>query len=202
MRMKTALIVMTALATASVLAAQTPEPAPQAQPRPEAAVRRPWPSAMAFVRYGSFAPSAGIFKTVYGNGPVFGAELRLHIKGGFYLSLEAGSFSKKGRLTVTEDPTTMTIYPMEVMAIFHPRSGSIMPYIGAGGSACKYAEENVIGKVSEWGVGFAAYGGVTARWRSIGVDARVKLSSVKVKPLEESVNLGGITISVAAGYLF
>jgi hypothetical protein len=30
----------------------------------------------------------------------------------------------------------------------------------------------------------------------------VKLSSVKVKPLEESVNLGGITISVAAGYLF
>jgi hypothetical protein len=52
------------------------------------------------------------------------------------------------------------------------------------------------------GFGFAACGGVTARWRSIGLDARLKYGSVKVKPLEEAVDLGGLTLSVAVGYVF
>lgn len=202
MRIKIPLTAFTILMAASVLAAQAAKTAPQAEPRPAAAVQSPWPSAIVFVRFGLFSPSDEIFKTVYGSGPVFGGELRLHVTGGFYLSLEGGYFKKTGKLTVTQDPTTMTVFPIDAMAVFHALSGHIMPYIGAGGAACKYTEKNVIGKVNELGYGFAVCGGVTARWRSIGIDARVKCSSVKVKPLEDDVNLGGLTFSIAAGYIF
>jgi len=202
MRIKMPLIVFTILMTASVLAAQASNTAPQAESPPAAAVQSPWPSAIIFVRYGSFSPSDEIFKSVYRSGPVYGGELRLHAAGGFYLSLEGGYFKKTGKLTVTQERTTMTVFPIDAMVVFHALSGSIMPYIGAGGAACKYTEKNVIGKVDEWGYGFAVCGGVTARWHSIGVDARVKFSSVKVKPLEVDVNLGGLTIGIAAGYIF
>jgi opacity protein-like surface antigen len=202
MRTKIPLIVFTILMAAFILAAQAAKTAPQTEPRPAAAVQSPWPSALVFVRYGSFSPTDEIFKTVYGNGPVYGGEFRLHIRGRFYISLEGGYFKKTGKLTVTQDPTTMTVFPIDAMVVFHALSGYIMPYVGAGGATCKYTEKNVIGKVNEWGYGFAVCGGITAHWRSIGIDARVKYSSVKVKPLEDDVNLGGLTFSIAAGYIF
>jgi hypothetical protein len=201
MRIRMPLIALSILVSTGLLAAQAPESAPQSRPS-WAAVRSSWPSAIALVRIGSFAPSAEIFKTVYGSGLVYGGEFRLHAKGGLYLSLGGEYFKKTGKLTVTQDPTTMTILPVDVMAVYYVLPGSVMPYVGAGGSACKYTEENIIGKVSKWGVGFAACGGVTARWRSIAFDARLKYSSVKVKPLEESVDLGGLTLSTGLGYSF
>ncbi len=194
MRNKAPLIALSILATAAVLAAQAPESASPA--------RAPWPSAIALVRFGVFSPSAGIFKTVYGGGPVFGAEFRLHAKGGLYLSLAGESFKKSGKLTVTQEKTTMMLLPVDAMALFHVLSGPVMPYAGIGVSACRYAEENIIGKVSKWGVGVAACGGVTVRRRSLGLDARLKYSLVKVKPLEDRVDLGGLTLSVAAAYVF
>jgi hypothetical protein len=202
MRKKIPLIVFTILMTASVLTAQATKIAPQAEPSPAAVIQNPWPSAIVFVRYVSFSPSDKIFKTVYGSGPVYGGELRLHVTSGFYLALEGGYFKKTGKLTVTQEPTTMTIFPIDAMVVFHVLSGHIMPYAGAGGTVCKYTEKNVIGKVNEWGYGFAVCGGVMARWRSVGIDARVKYSSVKVKPLEDDINLGGLTFSIAAGFEF
>ena len=199
MRIKIPLIVLAILMTASVLAAQTAETGPQVKPRPAVIAKSSWPLLMIFGRYGSYAPSADIFKTIYGKGSIGGGEVRVHVKGGFYLSLEGGSFKKTGELTVTQDPTTMTIYPMDVTVIFHVLSGNIMPYVGAGGSACKYTEKNFIGTVKDWGFGFGVCGGITARWRFIGIDARVKYSSVKVKPLENRVDLGGLALSIGVG---
>jgi hypothetical protein len=56
--------------------------------------------------------------------------------------------------------------------------------------------------VGEWGYGFAVCGGVTACWRFLGIDARVKYTSIKIKPLEDEVGLGGLTLSLAAGFIF
>jgi hypothetical protein len=202
MKIRIPLIVLTIFMAASILAAQTAKTAPQAEPGPAAPVQSPWPSTIVFVRYGSFSPSEKIFKTVYGSGSIYSGELRLHVKSGFYLSLEGGYFKKTGKLTATQEPTTMTIFPIDAMVVFKPLSGHVMPYAGVGGAMCKYTEKNVIGEVNEWGYGFAIFGGVTTRWRSIGIDARVKYGSVKVKPLENDINLGGLTFSIAAGYIF
>ncbi len=199
MRMKIPLIVLLILMTASVLGAQSAETDPPVKPRPAVVAKRSWPLLMIFGRYGSYSPSADIFKTIYGKGSICGGEVRIRIMGGFFISLEGGYFKKTGKLTLTQDPTTMTIYPMDAMVVFHVLSGNIMPYAGAGGSLCKYTEKNFIGTVNDRGFGFAVCGGVTARWRFIGIDARVKYSSVKVKPLENRVDLGGLALSLGIG---
>ncbi len=182
------------------------EPKPAAPtgppPAPTAEVQGHWPSIMIFGRYGSFSPSDEIFKSVYGSGSVLNGEFRVHVMNGFFASLEGGSFKKTGALTLTQEETTMTLLPIDAMVIFHALSGSIMPYAGAGGAVCKYSEENVIGTVDKWGFGFVVCGGVTARWRFLGIDARVKYSSIKVKPLEDEAGLGGLTLSFAAGVVF
>jgi outer membrane protein W len=178
------------------------EPPPQTSPFPVAEIQHRWPSTMIFGRFGSFAPSDEIFKTVYGSGSVYGGEFRVHIASGFYLSLEGGYFKKTGALTLTQDATTMTIYPIDAMLVFHAMSGSILPYVGAGATVCKYGEENIIGTVDGWGYGFAVCGGLTARLSSFGIDARVKYTSVKIKPLEDEAGLGGLTLSIGAGFIF
>ena len=178
------------------------KPAPQASPPPVAGIQRRWPSIMIFGRYGSFSPSDEIFKTIYGSGSVYGGEFRVHIVGGFFVSLEGGSFKKTGALTATQEETTMTLYPIDAMVVFHALSGYVLPYVGAGGAVCKYREENVIGNVDKWGFGFAVCGGITARWRFLGIDARVKYTSIKIKPFEDEADLGGLTLSIAAGFIF
>ncbi|MGA2588247.1 MAG: SH3 domain-containing protein [Candidatus Aminicenantales bacterium] len=181
----------------------TPLPAQTVPPQaPATEVQGRWPSMMIFGRYGSFSPSDENFKSIYGSGSVFGGEFRVHVVNGFFVSLEGGAFKKTGALTVTQEETTMTLYPIDAMVVFHALSGYVLPYVGAGGAVCKYTEENVIGKVDKWGFGFAVCGGVTARWRFLGIDARVKYTSIKIKPLEDEAGLGGLTISFAAGVVF
>ncbi|MCX6564090.1 MAG: SH3 domain-containing protein [Candidatus Aminicenantes bacterium] len=178
------------------------KPAPQPSPPPVAGIPPRRPSAMIFGRYGLFSPNDENFKSIYGSGSVFGGELRLHVTNGFYLSLAGGVFKKTGALTLTKDETTLTIYPIDAMVVYHFLSGGILPYLGVGGAICKYKEENIIGTVDKWGFGFGFCGGVTARWKSLGVDARVKYTSVKIKPLEDEAGLGGLTLSLAAGVVF
>ena len=185
-----------------VVNADEPKPAAQTDLPPAAGVQIRPPSIMIFGRYGSFSPSDEIFKSVYGSGSVLSGEFRVHVVNGFFASLEGGSFKKTGALTLTQEVTTMTLLPIDAMVIFHALSGSVMPYVGAGGAVCKYSEENVIGTVDKWGFGFVACGGVTARWRFLGIDARVKYSLIKVKPLEDEAGLGGLTLSFAAGVVF
>lgn len=181
---------------------ETPPTTQVAYPSPTIRVPAQWPSVMIFGRYGSFSPTDENFKSIYGGGSVFGGELRLRVASGFYLSLAGGVFKGTGVLTLTKQDTTLTIYPLDAMVVYHFLSGSILPYLGAGGAVCKYKEENAIGTVDKWGFGFGFCGGVTARWKSLGVDARVKYTSVKIKPLEDEAGLGGLTLSIGAGVLF
>jgi len=183
--------------------AQTgPPPVEQDNPAPSAGAPLGWPSIMIIGRYGSFSPSDENFKTIYGSGSLMGGEFRIHVASGFFLSFEGGSFAKTGALTLTQDETKMTIYPLDATVLFHFLSGNIMPYVGAGGAVCKFSEENVIGKVDQWGFGFAVCGGITARWNILGIDARVKYTSVKIKPLDDEAGLGGLTLSIGAGVIF
>ena len=157
---------------------------------------------MIFGRYGSFSPSDDIFKTIYGRGSVFGGEFRIHVTGGFYASLEAGYFNKTGGLTATHEETTMTIYPLDVMAVFQALPGAVSPYIGAGAAIDKYKEENFIGTTDQWGYGFAACAGITVRWRSLGIDARIIYTSVNIEQYEVKSALGGLTLSLGAGIVY
>jgi len=199
---KISLLVATIILTVVGLNAQT-TPDARTSPAPAAEVEKSLPSAMIFARFGSFLPGDEIFKTVYGGDFIAGGELRVRVIDNFFISLEGGYFKKTGALTVTQEKTTLTVYPLEAMVVYHVLlSGVVSPYLGAGGSICKYSEENVLGKVDDWGFGPALCGGVTARWRFLGIDARVKYSSVKIKPFETEADLGGLTFSIGAGVIF
>ncbi|MCX6565871.1 MAG: hypothetical protein NTW38_05530 [Candidatus Aminicenantes bacterium] len=199
MKIKRVLIVILALLAASVPAIRAAQAEPGVTSKPEAAVRNPRPGLMIFGRYGSFRPSSDIFKEVYGPGPVFSGEIRIRLIGGLHLSLEAGSFKKTGKLTVTKEATKMTIFPVEAMAIYHFLPGKITPYAGAGPHLVSYRESNILGSVSGSGLGFAVCGGVAARWRFIGLDARVKYASVKDTPVKDKVDFSGLTFDIALG---
>jgi hypothetical protein len=200
MKMKTALIVVAALLTAIVPAIRADQAEPGIASKPEAAVRNPRPGLMIFGRYGSFRPNSDIFREVYGSGPVFGGEFRIRFIGGLHLSLEAGSFKKTGELTVTKESTKMTMTKVETMAVYHVLAGKITPYAGAGLCLDFYRETNILGTVSGSGLGYAVCGGVAARWRFLGLDARLKYASVKDAPVKDKVDFSGLTFDIGVGF--
>jgi hypothetical protein len=81
-------------------------------------------------------------------------------------------------------------------------SGGLRPYAGAGICRISYRETNHLGTVTGSGIGFAVVGGLTARWKSLGLDARVKYSSVKDTPGSETIDFGGLTLGLGVGYFF
>ncbi len=202
MRIKTALIVVAMLLAAIGPGARADQAEPGVASKPAVAVRNPRPGLMIFARYGSFRPSSDIFKQVYGPGPVFGGGFRIRLIGRLHLSVEAGYYKKTGKLTVTQEPTKMTIVPVEAMAVYHVLPGKITPYAGAGLRLAPYRESNLLGSVTGAGLGFAVCGGVAARWRFLGLDARLKYASVKDTPVKDKVDFSGLTIDIGVGLFF
>lgn len=188
-----------ALAIGAAAAAVFPVQAASASP---AAVSPPWPGIAVFVRGSSLTPGAEVFRTVYGSGFVYGGEFRLRIAGRFSVSLEAERFKKNGKMTVTGEPTTMAMTPLSAMALCRFLDGDIRPYIGAGVSSISYRETNHLGAATGSGIGWAAAGGVTARWKFLGFDARVKYFSVKAETEAEKVDFGGLTVGLGLGVFF
>jgi hypothetical protein len=177
-------------------------PSPAA-PQPKVAGGSDSPRAMIFGRFEAQRPSDPVFQTVYGNAMAFGAEARLRAARRIYIGVEAAYLKKTGALTVTQETTTLTMYPITGMVVFYLAPGKVSPYVAAGGTAYKYSEQNFIGSVSDLGFGFAAAGGVTVHLGRRGaVDARLKYSSVKVRPSGDQADLGGLTLGIGAGIRF
>jgi len=182
-----------ALAATALSAGQNPD-------RPDGTARV---NVMVFARFGSFSPSDDAFKSIYGSGFVAGLEGRIRVFDGLYFSLEGGLFRKTGALSVTQEETKLTIVPLDALAVYHFRlPGAFSPYVGAGGSLCLYTEKNPLGDVKDQGFGPAFCAGTTVRLGRLGLDARLKYSSVKIKPFDLEAGLSGLTLSLAAGVVF
>jgi hypothetical protein len=176
-------------------------PAVQAPPRQPAA-KPARPGIMIFGSFGMTQPSDSVLKQVYGNGTVMGGEVRFRVAGNLYLALAGGYSSLKGKLTLTQEETKMTIIPVEAMVLYHFLSGTISPYVGAGGTGCFYKESNVIGEASGSAFGFLGCAGITVRLGAFGIDARARYSSAKAKNGDISTDLGGLGFSASAGVMF
>lgn len=180
----------------------TPPVAQTVQAPPPPAAESARPGFMIFGNFGMTMPSDSVLKDVYGNITEFGAELRYRLAGKLYLSASGGYSSLKGKLTLTEEETEMTIIPVEALLLYHFLDGTISPYIGAGGTACFYKESNVIGEVSGNAFGFVGCAGVTVRLGMFGIDARARYSSAKAKNEDISTDLGGFGFSAGLGVMF
>ena len=207
--------VLLILVAAQTAAAQN---APAAQPPADAPVftskpADPTGAPMLLATAGQFIASDSTFKDVYGNGPVFGGELRIPIgPGGRRLAVFVdGSYrTRTGSLTYTGESTKASVVAGEGGLLFRLRQGTLAPYLGVGGGYYSLSEESgALGSASKGGAGFVAVGGFTwAVSTHFVIDGRVKYSSAKLQPAAQSpdvtfkVDVGGITAGGGIGIAF
>jgi hypothetical protein len=154
-------------------------------------------------RIGFFLASDSAYSDIYGNGVVFGGELRV---GGKKLAgwLEGSYRARTGRLSYTKEETEVSILAGEGGVLYRFMTGSISPYLGAGFGFYIFDEDNVaIGEAKQSKAGFCGFAGISMIvGGSFVLDARVKFSSCAMKPADFDINVGGITLGIGAGFRF
>ena len=154
-------------------------------------------------RFGYFLASDSAFKPIYGNGMVFGGELRLgdrKITGW----LEGNYRARTGKSSFTKEETKMNVLAIEGGALYTIKSGNIVPYVGAGLGYYMYKETNQpIGEAKKSNIGFCVVGGASMRvFKSLALDARIKYSTCSMQPADYKVNIGGLTFGFGLGLGF
>ena len=179
------------------------------RPRTQAPMiaRQPAPNGDTFSmflgRFGYFQASDSAFKDIYGNGAVFGGELRL---GGRRIVgwLEGSYRERAGKFSFTGEKTKVKVTAIEVGALYRIIAGNISPYAGAGIGYYMFKESNdPIGTAEQGKIGFCgAFGVSLIIGRSFVLDVRGKYSTCAMKPADFNINVGGITLGVGAGFRF
>jgi opacity protein-like surface antigen len=155
-------------------------------------------------RFGYFLASKE-FKDIYGNGVVFGGELRL---GGRRITgwLEGNYRARTGKFSFTKEETKVNVLAIEGGALYKIKikSGNIMPYVGAGLGYYMYDEKNEpIGEAKKNQIGFCVVGGASMRvFKSLALDCRIKYSTCSMQPADFKINIGGLTFGLGLGLGF
>ena len=154
-------------------------------------------------RFGYFLASDRAFETIYGNGSVFGGELRL---GGRIVTgwLEGSYRTRTGKLSFTGEETKVTVSAVEGGMLFRIRPGSFRPYAGAGIGYYAYTETNgPLGKSKKNEFGFCAVAGASVKILDrIALDYRVKYSTCRMRPADYKIDIGGWTLGLGLGLFF
>ncbi len=157
----------------------------------------------------SFEVGAGIrsisndlYKDVYDSpGTVISFDFGYRVVKQVEIFAHTDYFKKDGKLTLTEEDTTLKLIPIEfgVRYLFNVgKTGRIVPYIGLGGGFYSIKETNVIGDFNESKAGFLLEGGIKFYIvKSFFLDLKLKDVILKYEDtkLGGSVVLGGIGIS-------
>jgi len=158
------------------------------------------------VKGGLFFPGDSLFRGIYKNGKVFGAEIAVPVTGGLHLWAGAEYSQDTGLLPVTEEISKLRIVPVYAGLRYHFGGSSVRPYLAAAGSLFLFHEENPIGTISENGIGFLGQGGVLFRlggrvWIDLFANYRVcTLKTDDVDPLE--ADIGGISAGLGLVFKF
>jgi hypothetical protein len=156
---------------------------------------------------GYFLPSDKNFKIVYSGGKFgewisYGGEIGITLGKGVGLWAGGSYFSKKGKLTLTEEETTLQITPVYGGIKFRLSQSGVVPYLGVGVGYFQYKEENRIGSVSKANIGYVGQGGFIIKAGVIIIDLQASYSYCKVKPVDVEANLGGFQAGIGLGFEF
>ncbi len=155
---------------------------------------------------GYFLPTDEVFKDVYKGGPAFGADLAVPIGGVLRVWGGAELFGKTGRLTLTEDETTVRIVPVYLGLRLESGRPGLRPYAGLAAAYFFFSEENVLGSASEGALGFLAQAGLAARlggavWLDLFAGYRgCRLKAGGAEPLE--ARLDGLSAGLGLSFRF
>lgn len=152
-----------------------------------------------------FQPTDQYFKDIYAGGSfTYGGEIGIKIWKNLEIWAGGHYFKKTGKLTFTQEDTTINIMPIYGGIRYRPSKGKFSWYVGAGVGNFKYKEENPIGTVDKGDIGYIGQAGVM--FKIIGalfIDIKGNYSYCKVKPAGvEELNLGGIQGGIGIGFEF
>jgi len=134
---------------------------------------------------------------------VFSLDLAYRLGKSFEICLHSDYLSAEGELSITQDPTTLTVLPVEAGVRYLLGGGTVIPYIGAGAGFYSVKEDNVIGTVNETSLGFFAEGGVRFAFAAaVFADLKAKYTALSITPENNSINLGGFSLSGGIGFSF
>lgn len=160
-------------------------------------------SASVEIKGSYFSPSNADFKSIYGGGVMYGAEISVGIAGGLEAWLSGDYFNKTGSLTLTKEKTTLTLIPIGAGLKYSFLTGWLQPYLGVGGRYYLYKESNPIGTVNKGGIGFLGKVGADLKFApNFFLDIFAGYSLCKMKPADFDIEVGGIELGAGLGYAF
>lgn len=161
-----------------------------------------------FFLYGYRTVSSAGIREVYGNGFVYYPAISINIMKGFFVGTGyEGGYSRSGRIGIFEDYSTLKIYGVEGFAGYAFNLAAISFYARAGLGFYRYKQfidvPDLPYKVDNWTVTQLVAGG--ARYfigKNLFLTAELKYVRMKVKPVEEEVDLGGLRFLGGLGFRF
>lgn len=150
-----------------------------------------------------FSPSEEAFKDIYGGGFTFGGELTLGILKNLQLWFGGSYFSQNGELTYTKEETSLQIIPLGGGLKYKLNAGILSFYGGAGIKFYQFKESNILGEVTEGGIGYVGKIGVIFKvFKGMFLDLFGEYSYCKMIPADFTINIGGIAAGIGLGFEF
>jgi len=155
--------------------------------------------------YGSRSVKDADIREVYGNGSVYFPYLAVNFWKGLALGLGyEGGYDRDGEIGLYQEPTNLKAAGMEFFAAYLFELKKFSPYVKLGLASFAY-EQTVSDEVKfdkkksaltlAAGTRFYATPGLF-------LAAEIKCAPLKVKPLSEEVDLGGMRLALGIGYTF
>jgi hypothetical protein len=156
-------------------------------------------------RAGYFSPASADFRDVYKGGPAFGADITVPVWRALGLWGGLDYFSRTGKLTYTEEATTIRVLPVFLGLKLQAVSGAVRPYLAGAAGYFSYKETNPIGTASGQRIGFVVQAGLLVRIKGpLALDLSVRMTSCQTKAEEPDVSAakiggfqGGLGISLS-----
>jgi hypothetical protein len=158
--------------------------------------------------YGMRTVADSQIKKVYGNGscmfPFVGANIWRGL--GLVIGYETG-YSRDGKIGLYGEPTTLKVGGFIVSLVYQHRLGLVAPYLGLGYGSFSYKQTidspYAFEKVDATQGGLVISAGIKVYpLKNVFICGDFKYIPLKVKPFEETVDLGGMRLSLGLGASF
>lgn len=150
-----------------------------------------------------FRPTDAAFKEIYGQGQTYGAEIGLKLGKFFSFWVAAENFSKKGKMSFTQEETNLKIIPINVGVSLEIPLGLFAPYGRLAVGYFHYEESNILGQVKKNNLGYLGQVGFFLKiFDPLYLDLFGQYSYCRVKPLELEADLGGLKVGLGLGLQF
>jgi hypothetical protein len=157
------------------------------------------------ILYGSRSVKDADIKDVYGNGSAYFPYLAVNVWKGLSFGLGyEGGYDRDGKIGLYQEDSNLKVAGLEFFAAYRLELGNLSPYLKLGFGS--YAYKQVVSNVTKVDDKKSAVNlAVGIRFyviKGLFLAAEAKYVLLKVKPIEEEVDLTGMRLSAGVGYTF